>query len=363
MSRVLLLTVLLLGTPLFLLYPATLTNQHLLATVDDDTGRLFMATQGGLEHVEGDERRHLLFFDQPPTSYTLIYLDDDLFIFGGERGTFSKRPVIIGNYIEAVWGNDLIRVTQVVQFVQREGTGFEDGIILRYEIENRTASNVEVGIRVLFDTYLGEKTPFHFSLADRTQLEYETEFDGFYIPPAWESREENREGPCLRGVLDGRLVTLPRKVVFANYRSLLEQPVLYRVMKNRRFHNFPYSRNDSAVVLYFGPEILEPGDPAEFSTIVGLCGEGEYVLGGHEVIFEEKTVLPPPKTGPLAAANREEIEQLLKDIGDIESMRNWMDRTNALIAELNKALESEDVTISEERLAEIRQALYEMTEE
>jgi hypothetical protein len=96
---------------------------------------------------------------------------------------------------------------------------------------------------------------------------------------------------------------------------------------------------------------------------VGLCGEGEYVLGGHEVIFEEKTALPPPKTAPLSAANREEIEQLLKDIGDIESMRSWMDRTNALIAELNKALESEDVTISEERLAEIRQALHEMKEE
>jgi hypothetical protein len=362
MSRVLLLTVLLLGTPPLFLYPATLTNNHLLVTVDDDTGRLFMATQGGLEHVEGDKRRHLLFFDQPPASYTLIYLDDDLFIFGGEKGTFSKRPVVVGNYIETVWVNDLIRVTQVVQFVQREGTGFEDGIILRYEIENRMASNVEVGIRILLDTYLGEKTPFHFLFADGTQLEYETEFDDLYIPPAWESREENSEGPCLRGVLDGRLVTLPRKVVFANYRSLLEQPVLYRVMKNRRFHNLPYSRNDSAVALYFGPEILEPGDTAEFSTILGLCGEGEYALGGHEVIFQEKTVLPPPKTGPLAAANREEIEQLLKDIGDIESMRNSMDRINALIAELNKALESEDVAISEERLAEIRRALHEMTE-
>ena len=92
MSRVILLTVLLFGTPLFFLYPATLNNQNLLVTVDDDTGRLFMATQGGLEHVEGDERRHLLFFDQPPASYTLIYLDDDLLIFGGESGPSVKSP-------------------------------------------------------------------------------------------------------------------------------------------------------------------------------------------------------------------------------------------------------------------------------
>ncbi len=362
MSRVLLLTALLFCTVPLLLQPSTLTNQHLIVTVDDDTGRLTMATRDGLEQREGAEQSNLLFYDEPPSSYALIYLDDDLFIFGGDEGSFSKRPVIIGNYIEAVWGNDLISVAQVVQFVQREKTGLEDGVILRYEIENRTSRNVEIGIRVLYDTYLGEKSPFHFVLADGTRMEYETEFDGLSLPPSWVSKEENGDRPCLRGVLEGRLVTPPRKVVFANYRSLLQQPVQYRIMKTHRFHNLPYSRNDSAVALYFGPKLLEPGEPVEFSTILGLCGEGEYVLGGYEKVFGEKTATLQPIIVPLAAAEREEIEQLLKEIGDIKRLRVSMEQINALIAELNTALEGGDVTITEERLAEIRQALQDMTE-
>ena len=97
MSRALLLTVLLFCTVPLLVQPSTLTNQHLAVTVDDDTGRLVVATRDGLEQGEGIEQSSLLFYDQPPSSYTIIYMDDDLFVFGGDDGSFSKRPVIIGN--------------------------------------------------------------------------------------------------------------------------------------------------------------------------------------------------------------------------------------------------------------------------
>ncbi len=363
MNRAFLLTALFLLTVHFPLYPATLSNAHLLAAVDDDTGRIMLATQDGLQQVTGDERRHLLFYDEPPSSYTLIYLDDDLLVFGGEGGEFHKRPVIIGNYIETLWGNDLIRVTQVVQFIRREWTGLEDGVLLRYEIENRSPKNMEAGIRVLFDTYLGERGPIHFSLAGGRDIEYETDLAGALIPSSWESRES--EGTCLRGVLSGNIVTVPRKVVFANYKSLLEQPVLYRISENRRFHNLPYSRNDSAVALYFGPTVLEPGDSAVYSTILGLSGEGEYVLKGQRIIYEEKTAIPflLPKAAPGKAPSRNQIEQVLREIENIEIIQGSLDRINELIAELNEALESDDVTISEERLADIRRILSEIAGE
>jgi len=363
MSRVLLLTALLFFTAPYLLLPSTLSNQHLVISVDDDTGRLNMATRYSLEPAEGAEQGNLLFYDQPPSSYTLIYVDDDLFVFGGDRGSFSKRPVIIGNYIEAVWENEFIKVTQVVQFVQREKTDVEDGVLLRYEIENRMPGNVEIGIRVLHDSFLGEEGPIHFILADGTGLEYETEFDSPSLPRSWVSRGQNGQEACLRGVVAGRLATPPRKLVFANYRSLLQQPAQYKIMKNHRFQNLPYSRNDSAVALYFGPTLLEFGGQVEFTTILGLCGEGEYVLGGHEAVFQEKTATPPPILVPAAAAQREEIELLLKQIGDIERLRISMEQINALIAELNKALEGGDAMISEERLAEIRKVLQDMTEQ
>ena len=146
-----------------------------------------------------------------------------------------------------------------------------------------------------------------------------------------------------------------------NYRSLFQRPMLYRIVKDHRFHNLPHSRNDSAVALYFGPTSLEPGESVEFSTILGLCGEGEYILGDHDVVIEEKTAAPQPIIVPLA--EREEVEQLLKDIGDIERLRVSMEQLNALIDELNRALEGGEVSITEERLAEIRQALEDMAEQ
>jgi hypothetical protein len=235
---------------------------------------------------------------------------------------------------------------------------------------------MEVGLRILHDTFLGEKSSSHFVLSDGTLLEHEAAYDSVALPAAWISRAEasssevsqgeaseieDGEGYCLRGVLEGRLLTTPSRIVFANYRSLYQQPVQYKIMDNKRFHNLPYSRNDSAVALYYGPELLEPAEEVQFSTILGLCGEGDYVLGGQEVVYEEKTVAPLPVVVPLA--EREDVEQLIRDIGEIEMLRVSMEQLNALIDELNSALEGGEVTITEERLAEIRQALKDMAEQ
>jgi len=354
MSRVLLLTVLLFCTAPILLQPATLTNDHLICTVDDSSGRLALAVP------YGTEQRSLLFYDQPPSSYTLIYMDDDLFIFGSDDGSFSTGPTVINRTIETVWGNGLLNVRKTVRFVQREETGLEDGVLLSYEVKNTASRNMEVGIRILYDTYLGEKDPFHFVLADGSKLEYEAEFGTHSLPLSWISRGEERDEPCLRGVLEGRLVTSARKVVFANYRSLFQNPVQYRILENHRFHNRPHSRNDSAVALYFGPTSLMAGESVTYSTILGLCGEGEYVLEGHDVVLEEEKV-EPPVTEPLA--KREEVEKVLKNIGEIQLLRESMEQLNALIDELNRALEGGETQMTEERLAEIRQALKDIAEQ
>ena len=359
MSRVLLLTVLLFCTAPILLQPSTLTNEHLIFTVDDSSGRLAMAVRNGID------QNSLLFYDQPPSSYTLIYTDDDLFVFGSDDGGFSRRPTVVDRTIETVWGNGLVNVTQTVRFVQREETGVEDGLLLSYKVVNTTSRNMEVGIRILYDTYLGEKDTFHFVFADGSKLEYEAEFETHSMPRSWISRGEKRDEPCLRGVLEGRLVTPSRKVVFANYKSLFQNPVQYRILENHRFHNRPHSRNDSAVALYYGPTSLMSGESVTYSTILGLCGEGEYVLEGHDVVLEEEKVEPPvtepPVTEPLA--RRDEVEKVLKDIGDIQLLRESMEQLNALIDELNRALEGGEAQMTEERLAEIQQALKDMAEQ
>jgi hypothetical protein len=341
-------------------FPATLTNSHLLVDVEDDTGRLFISTVDGLGEVQGDEQKSLLFFDVPRTTYTYIYADGDLFPFGGDRGVFIKRPVVVGNYIETEWGNELIQSTQTVEWVERAETGLQDGVLIRYGIENLTERPLEAGLRILLDTYLGEGGNAHFVLDDGTPVEYETELEGADVPSWWESREG--EGLCLRCSLREQLVTPPQRLVFANFRSLLLYPFHYRVRRNRRFHSFPYSRNDSAAAMIFATRVLEPGERVEYGIILGLCGEGRYVLRSDSSVQKERLVLPaePEAEGAERNASPEEVKDILRELESIRFIRGDVDRINALIAELNEALEVKEKKLSEERIQEIRRLLAEL---
>jgi hypothetical protein len=372
MSRAILFAVILTCTSISAGFPATLINRHLLVDVEDETGRLFLSTTD----VKGDEQQNLLFFDEPPASYTHLYVDGDVFTFGGDRGVFVKRPVVIGNYIETRWGNELVQCMQTVQWVERADSGLQDGVLIRYDIENLTGSPLEVGLRILFDTCLGEKQTAHFVLDDGTDVEFETERVESGVPSWWVSGEGDGKGPCLRGSLREPLTTPPQRVLFANYRSLRLNPVQYRLRPGRRFHHQPYSKNDSAVALFFGPEILEPGEALCYGTILGLCGEGAYVLRGNQSVYDERTVLgsqphagipslrsvtPDGKKG--RTARQDEIDVLLRELTSLQSGRSDIEAIDELVAELNEALEGEEKSISEERLQEIRRLLAELSEE
>jgi hypothetical protein len=344
---------------------ATLTNPYLLVDVEDETGRLFIATIDGLDQVEGDEQKSLLFFDVPHTSLTYIYVDGDIFTFGGDRGVFIKKPVVVGDYIETRWGNELIQSRQTVQWVERADTGLQDGVLIRYEIENRTERPLNAGLRVLLDTCLGEGQEAHFVLDDGTSVEYEMERGGGDVPSWWESSEGDMPGPCLRCSLRGQLITTPQRLVFANYRSLLLHPFHYQIRRNRRFHSLPFSRNDSAVAIFFDPQVLEPGGKVEYGTILGLCGEGRYVFRADRSVYSERLVLPvePYPGGADEGVSLEEVENILRELESLRFIRGDVEKIDALIDELNEALEGREKRISEERIQEIRRLLAELGED
>ena len=344
-----------------LLCAATLSNKYLLVDVDEETGRLFLSTVEGHENIEGDEKLNLLFFDRPPSSYTVIYIDNDVVIYGSQRGSFTGRPITVGNRIEAVWENELISAAQSVEFIKRKKTRIEDGIIINYRIKNKSEYPQEVGIRILFDTYLGERGLYHFELPGNVKLRYETEFVDDNLPDSWLSKDfvENPQF-CLRGVLKEDVVTLPDKVVFANYKSLREKLFYYRVRKKKKFDNLPYSKNDSAVAIYYNPGELGPGEEREYSTILGLSGEEEY---GEEVIeiigIEEE---PPEEEEPLKIPLRDDVdlEFLIQELARIRRIKGSIEDINRLIDELNQILKTENRIIGEEELNKFKKSLNEL---
>jgi len=342
------------------IFSAALSNRALLVDVDDETGRVFLSTIGGIDEVQGDEKKNLLFYDTPPSSYSVIYVNDDLFIYGDERGKFTRSPVVIGQSVEAVWENELISVRQIVGFIGRKATRIQDGVLITYAMKNKSDQPQKVGLRILFDTYLGEKGPYHFELSDGRKLEYETVIEGIAFPQSWVSKAIKNPAVCVRGVLIGVSVTAPQKIIFANYKTLRENLGDYHMTRRKRFNNLPYSKNDSAVALYYKSRALDPGETAEYKTILGLCGPGEY--GEEEEVIEEvnKKEQPAPEEQPEPVKlhlSLIDIELVKNELKRIKIIRGSLSEINAVLKEVNTVLESQGKEISESELLELLQAL------
>lgn len=342
----------------------TLSSSSITVDVDYDTGRILLSTTGGREDVQGEEKKNLLFYDEPPSSYTVVFADGDAFVFGEETGQFVKRPVREGNRIEAVWENKFVEVSQYIELIRREATTDEDGVLITYTVENKRTVEVDTGLQILFDTYLGEDVENHFELPGNQSVRYETVYEGVELPHYWLSHA-GKEGPiCLRGVLYGDLVTPPDKLIFANYRALSEELFDYSVRRKKGFDLLPYSRDDSAVALLFEPTALEPNKSKEFSAIIGLCGLGEYVKG--EVQVEEKEIVeiaPPEEESVTHPEVKPDIDlaQIQRMLLSIDISRESLERINAYIKDLNSALEDREVkALSDEEIVQLRSMLEEL---
>ncbi len=358
-SVLLLIVFLFIGTSL---QSATLSNKYLLIDVDDETGRIFISTVEGRDEIKGDERKDLLFFDRTPSSYTVIYVNGDAVIFGRDRGSFTKRPVSIGETIESVWESDPVRAYQNVQLIKRKKTDCVDGVLITYTLENKGKYNISAGLRILFDTYLGESGIYHFELSDGRRIQYETMLEKNNLPESWLSKMDTPESACLRGVLKGELVTIPDSVIFANYRALREGLFNYRVRKGKNFDFLPYSKNDSAVAIYYNPTELAPGKSIEYSTIIGLCGDGEY--GEEEVeayeVREEVLKEEPVKEEKEHPVREINLELIKNELAGIDRTRNSLDRINELITELNQILEKESKFLDEEEIIRLKSMLNDL---
>jgi hypothetical protein len=364
---------------------AVIGNDHLFVEVDRATARVFVSSpQAG--------QLSLLFYDRPPSSYTLIYADDVVYEFGGDRGRFVKRPVAVGDSIETVWAAGALRVTQIVRFLRRRDTGVYDGVLVSYILLNESEGPVAAGVRVLFDTVLGERGLSHFGLPDGRTVAHRAIFSGREIPSYWLSRSEENPGLCLRGVLKGDVVDEPERVVFANYRALRERSSLYDPRGyipsqyvhgpdgregEPGFDHPPYSRNDSAVAVYSPLREIDAGASLRFSTLLGLCGAGEY---DDDVEIVEMTgkrlpglreeppdVIPPepdtpkPRTAaPDTGAKKlsaEDVERIRQRLQKIRISRGSLREINEVLGEINRFLAPRGKSVSRSDLLRIIDSL------
>lgn len=342
--------------PWSLLQAATLSSSSILVDVDDETGRVFLKTVKLTGEKQGDESKNLLFYDRPPSSYSVVFVDGDAFIFGGGAGRYAKRPSAVNGIIEAVWENDFVEVSQNIELVRRKGAADADAILVTYKVKNKRTVSIDTGLQILFDTCLGENDPYHFELSGGRRVMYETVYEGSELPQYWLSEEKDEGSAGLRGVLTGNLVTAPDKLIFANYRALSQKFFDYNVRRKQRFDLLPYSRNDSAVALLFRPAVLHAGKTREYRAIVGLPGPGEYARGeaskkeaasAGPTAFEAEEEISPPVVGEDI-----DMEKLRNALLSIEGSRKSLEIINNYLKQIDRALGDESAAFEEKAFSD-----------
>jgi hypothetical protein len=163
-----------------------------------------------------------------------------------------------------------------------------EAVSVSVTIQNNTDDELSAGLRFLLDTCLGEAGFPHFRTDREREINTERSFSAADMPAWWSSRSSRSsraaENPSLLMPLSAAGVTTPDRLVLANWKRLNDSSWLYETAPARNFSELPYSINDSAACLYYGPAPLPAGASRTYLLVLS---------GGKE---------PPPAAPSVAAA-------------------------------------------------------------
>jgi hypothetical protein len=297
--------------------------------LDIDQGRL------RLQIHEGIGRFGLSYLpDRPGAGYVPLLLADDprttvlTLVEGnrahrmGESAAFSEKVDREASGAAFVWTSKTLEVTEKFSFVASPGSVLADGLRIDVTVRNISDTARAIGVRYLFDTYLGEAGGQHFwtplaARIDREQTLVSREGEAYWVSSA----AKGSEG--LQVMVSGEGITRPEKVVFANWKRLNEVSWGYETSSTRNFNQLPYSVNDSAAAHYYTPRDLPPGQVSTVTLVIGLYNakgfSADAAAAATEVtqIVEKATVATASVIDP-ALALKSDLETLDKLIAEID---------------------------------------------
>ncbi|MBL8967495.1 MAG: hypothetical protein JNG85_10815 [Spirochaetaceae bacterium] len=282
-------------------------------------------------------RYEALVFDQDPrTSFATLSVDGKQYKLGDAsdyRFTVSRTDT--GARVEFRSAACVLR--EDIDFAKSAGAALADGLRLSFTMENVSQKDAEIGLRLLVDTWLAEKSGLHFRTDKRARVVSETA-----IGPAdedrWIATPGDRAELMLAFAGDG--VDRPDRILLANWKRLNDEPWAFDVNVARNFTLLPYSVNDSALALYWDPVLVPRGGSRKAVTVLGAFNEKGYppeasagaVDPATSAIFSQ-TVLSAESAGSEAAM-----------VSDLVAVRD-------LVSRIDRALSSGKPPSEEELVA------------
>jgi len=239
----------------------------------ESSGRISVFYQNKLV---SEEYTSLLLKQDPRTSGIILLVDNRTQRLG-DTFEYDQTVSETRSGAEFVWTSKTLNVTESFSFVTSVNSSIADGIKIDITIENISEETLSIGLKYLFDTWLGEKSRGkpHFYTSDEAEISSETVLQGI-LPDYWSSSERFNSEVGLLMMLDNTVVTQPDKVIFANWKRLDESGWTLNTKADRNFNLLPYSINDSAVSHYYEPIRVPEGGKRKITLVLGNVSDSGF---------------------------------------------------------------------------------------
>ena len=313
------------------LFSAEFQNGRIRLVINEDTGRFSLFY---LVDLDSDNFEPLLFDQDPRTSFLSVQINDRAFRLG-EASAFRVRLGGTTDEPEIIFDSPGIMVMQKFTFIAAGNTPWANGVSVAVYVTNKGDRPVEAGIRMVFDTFLGEDSGTGPSFnTDLRPLTTETLLTSA-SPDSWWISRNSRYG--LMGTLNSIYVLAPDSVHFANWKRFYDTH-WNLPFSPRNFSNPPNSFNDAAVSYIFNAATVAP----KSFRVVEVLLAAETTDGFAEVSFGVAPVQlarnPPDGSGNMPTRE--------------ESIRTDMVILRNLRAEIDWYAANGE-TVPEEKLAEM----------
>ncbi|UQZ36002.1 hypothetical protein C2I18_22210 [Paenibacillus sp. PK3_47] len=285
-------------------------NNFIKVTLDNETGRYGIRTVEGQPIRKNDDNVNLLFQgDDPETSFTTFRIDGTDYIYGNkykfDNSHYSETtaPKVVENsngtkQLEMIWKIKGVEIKQILMLYTDSGDAVNSGNVnVRYEVNNRSNAEVQIGSRILLDTMVGgnDGPQFQIGTAYKSPLQVERklvhnpednagipEEDRAYfkIPSYWVMRDKlDLSNPQATNVVAygfnnfaEQNINIVDEMIVGHWNGLANTKWDYEVHPNLDFtrDTNDYGTADSAVAFYWNPEKLAAGGFQSFETVYGL---------------------------------------------------------------------------------------------
>ena len=321
-------------------------------TLVEGSGRFTLAAQ----NIGGSGAYVPLLATQDPRTSVLSIVYGNKIYRMGDSSEFKQTAEKVQGGARFVWRSAFLEVTETFTLIPAADSRASSGVRIDLGLRNLTEQEISVGARYLFDTYLGEPGNLHFRTSALAQVNRELTLTPSDKTTWWMSplaNDKNQFG--LQVMMAGPGITVPDRVVFANWKRLSDASWAYDTSAARNFSLLPYSVNDSAVAQYYEARAVPRSSELIFTLALGT-----YSTAGYSGLASgSAAAAAPAPAADFPASVMQSLAQGRNAADDAQAVRADLASVNAILDEIDAKIGA-SASMSDEELALIESALRDL---